>query len=94
MIDVRPNLPQLLVLQTEVPDHPRSEVLGEHVADRDQLQQRAPTLRLCQVERQALLVSILLVEVDRPVPVLARRVIVVKARRPVQFDPRTRLDSG
>ena len=81
------NLAQVVVLQPEVTDHSRREVLGEHVGYCDQVAQHFPPLVAAQVQRQPQLVAVLLVEVGPPIPEIPVHVVVVQRVGPVAFQP-------
>ena len=76
--DVGLDAAQVLVFESEVRDDAGSEVLGEDIADRDEVSQRLAGALLGQVQGEALLVAVLFVEVDRPVPELAGGVVLVE----------------
>ena len=81
--NVRPYAFQLFVSQAKVPDDPRGEVFRKYVANRYQPTQNLQPLRLPEIQRDAQLVAILLVEVRSSIPELPVNLVFVDGIAPV-----------
>ena len=78
---------QVFVFQPEVLDDPRGKVLGEHIADAHQLPQQFQAAWMVQVQGNAQLIAVLLVEVGPPIPELPLNVVLKQRVGSVALQP-------
>ena len=91
--DVRLDAAQVFVFQMEVSDGPGREILREHIADGNQVLQDFHAGGVGQVQGDAQLVAVMLVEIGPPVPELSFGFVLVESVAAVAFQSLARFQA-
>ena len=72
---IRPQPPQVGIIQPPIPHHPRREILHHHIADFHQLPEQIPPPRIRQIQSKRLLPPVNQVISRRPVPPILPQIV-------------------
>ena len=81
------NVAQVGVFQAKISNDAGGEILGEHVADGNQTVEQCQTLWVRQVQRDAQLVAVLLVEIGPTIPELSMNFVLVDRVASIALQP-------